>query len=676
MLMAVQYPSIGADRAVSIGSLANDVAFLYSYLCQTDSRVHTLSRHFISVDIISAAILAVNFPLAASLRTLRSCRKMTAPLARSCLACCRRKVKCDKKVPCSTCVNSGQVCEYPQGPIRRHRARRQDRFDGSSKRNHKAGERSRSTSTDSGGRLIVDGDGKSRFLSSLFWANVEDEDNLQRSILDESGHRPNFYPGSPFSLSFFFCRRFQEQPDRPEPLYDPLGWPPDHIDTCWNPYKNNVDPVVRILHKPNIEKLIRAVTPSGLAALDEASAALVVAICYASVVTLDSRLAVQHFGEEHSTLIRQHEYAVELSMARAGWICSDHIQVLQAFVLVLSCMPREDNRLVWTLTGIALRIATSLALHHDSVDFGLSPFEVDMRARLWRHLCLIDIRVSEDYGTDPSFLSRNGNYRLPLNVNDSDWDVGAKAPPREHQGPTEMTWSLIRFEACHALLRIWAASRPRSRSCFDMQSSTGRSHGTAFEIREGFVKRFSAFMETKYLRFLGTEPTDPLHRMLAETVRAFLIKLRLIVHYSALQNAAAGAQESGIEPTVRNELFLSALELLECHYRLCSAEYMANFKWIATQYSQWHATAFVLSHVYSLLKTSEPGESPLPPEVLGRVLQVIPFAFDETDRFDKMTGLIHRWRPLERLYQRVMKELVRIQPKDVDILLYKSFGTF
>lgn len=197
--MAVQYPSIGADRAVSIGSLANDVAFLYSYLCQTDSRVHTLSRHFISVDIISAAILAgmlkesyptlskietiahrphvilVNFPLAASLRTLRSCRKMTAPLARSCLACCRRKVKCDKKVPCSTCVNSGQVCEYPQGPIRRHRARRQDRFDGSSKRNHKAGERSRSTSTDSGGRLIVDGDGKSRFLSSLFWANVEDE---------------------------------------------------------------------------------------------------------------------------------------------------------------------------------------------------------------------------------------------------------------------------------------------------------------------------------------------------------------------------------------------------------------------------------------------------------------------------------------------------------------------
>lgn len=103
---------------------------------------------------------------------------MTAPLARSCLACYRRKVKCDKNVPCSTCVNSGQVCEYPQGPIRRHRARRQDRFDdaaGSSKRDHKAGERSRSTSADAGGRLIVDGGGKSRFLSSNFWANVDDE---------------------------------------------------------------------------------------------------------------------------------------------------------------------------------------------------------------------------------------------------------------------------------------------------------------------------------------------------------------------------------------------------------------------------------------------------------------------------------------------------------------------
>lgn len=168
---------------------------------------------------------------------------------------------------------------------------------------------------------------------------IQKQENLQRTILDESYHRPNFYPGSLFSLSFFFGRRFQEQPDRPEPLYDPLGWPPDHIDTCWKLYKNNVDPVVKILHKPSIEKLIQAVTPSGLAALDEASAAVVVAICYASVVTLDPRLAVQHFGEEHNTLIRQHEYAVELSMARAGWICSDHIQVLQAFVLLLvSCV--------------------------------------------------------------------------------------------------------------------------------------------------------------------------------------------------------------------------------------------------------------------------------------------------------------------------------------------------
>lgn len=330
-------------------------------------------------------------------------------------------------------------------------------------------------------------------------------------------------------------------------------------------------------------------------------------------------------------------------------------------------MPREDNRLVWTLTGLALRIATSLGLHQDSVDFGLSPFEIDMRARLWWQLCLIDMRSSEDYGTDPSFLSRNSNYRLPLNVNDNDWDVAAKEPPREHQGPTEMTLSLIRFEACRALSRVLTASRPRSCYCFDMQSSRGRRRGTAFEIREEFVRRFSAHIETKYLRFLDAEPMDPFHRMSAETSRAFLIKLRLMVHYPALLNAEAGPQELGIEPSVRNEIFLSTLELLERYYRLCYAEHLANFKWIASQYSQWHATAFVLSHVYSLLKTAEPGETPLPPEVLGRVLQVISFAFDGTASFDRMSGNLHRWRPLERLYQRVMKELVRIQPQDVDI---------
>jgi hypothetical protein len=63
----------------------------------------------------------------------------------------------------------------------------------------------------------------------------------------------------------------------------------------------------------------------------------------------------------------------------------------------------------------------------------------------------------------------------------------------------------------------------------------------------------------------------------------------------------------------------------------------------------------------------QPGEIPLSPDLLHRVLQVIPFAFDMTTRFDAGAGNIHRWRPLEHLWQRTMKELIRIQPGNMEM---------
>jgi hypothetical protein len=36
-------------------------------------------------------------------------------IERSCILCYRRKVKCNKQLPCSTCTRSGVLCCYPPG---------------------------------------------------------------------------------------------------------------------------------------------------------------------------------------------------------------------------------------------------------------------------------------------------------------------------------------------------------------------------------------------------------------------------------------------------------------------------------------------------------------------------------------------------------------------------------
>lgn len=65
------------------------------------------------------------------------------------------------------------------------------------------------------------------------------------------------------------------------------------------------------------------------------SAALMVAICYAAVITLHPSNVAQHFTEDIHVLNHRHQYAIDLAMAHANWFRSNHIQVMQALVIVL-----------------------------------------------------------------------------------------------------------------------------------------------------------------------------------------------------------------------------------------------------------------------------------------------------------------------------------------------------
>jgi hypothetical protein len=91
-----------------------------------------------------------------------------------------------------------------------------------------------------------------------------------------------------------------------------------------------------------------------------------------------------NFGVEKDTLLRQYRFGVEQALARARFLNTNEIVTVQAFVLFLVCVRRhDDTRFVWSLTGLALRIAQSLGLHRDGTKFGLSPFDTEMRRRLW-----------------------------------------------------------------------------------------------------------------------------------------------------------------------------------------------------------------------------------------------------------------------------------------------------
>jgi Fungal specific transcription factor domain len=101
--------------------------------------------------------------------------------------------------------------------------------------------------------------------------------------------------------------------------------------------------------------------------------------------------------------------------------------------------------MVWGLTGLALRIAQCMGLHRDGTHSkGLTPFEIEMRRRLWHQICLIDVRAAETLGFAPSSIETD--TRVPLNIDDSDISPESDKFPEARTGMTEMSLAIMRIK--------------------------------------------------------------------------------------------------------------------------------------------------------------------------------------------------------------------------------------
>ena len=165
--------------------------------------------------------------------------------------------------------------------------------------------------------------------------------------------------------------------------------PANQIMTYWSIYKSNVDPVVRILHKPTTEQLFKQAA-SDQSSLNKSSEALVFAVYLAVIASLRPEECQSMLKLDRETALKRYRYATEQALARAGFLCTQELIVVQAFTLFLTCARRlADNRSVWTLTGLVLRMGHSLGVHRDGVQFGLDPFNTEMRRRLWWQICTL-----------------------------------------------------------------------------------------------------------------------------------------------------------------------------------------------------------------------------------------------------------------------------------------------
>lgn len=346
----------------------------------------------------------------------------TPLMAYACVICTKRKVKCDRLVPCSACRKGRVECQY-QEPPRRKRKRQpvedlQERLDRYEKLliNHGISLNDSETATpatktsstvssptetqpgtgQSTGKLLG-GPGKTRYIDSNIWRNLG-EDLHPSSDEDERDDRQNDgYPKKqdiqdPASFAFYGASAPKQDLLNLHPTYDVAM-------KLWKLYVRNVDPIIRIIHLPTGLEMVQraAANPSAMSKVTEA---LLFAIYFFATVSTSEDEFRREFGLPWASLQESYHLAARQALVSCQFLKTTELAVLQAYVLfLLAVRQRYDPHTFWILTGIAVRLGQRMGLHRDGEALGLNPFDVEVRRRLFWQLLPLDGMSGQLSGT-------------------------------------------------------------------------------------------------------------------------------------------------------------------------------------------------------------------------------------------------------------------------------------
>ncbi|KZN93739.1 putative transcriptional regulatory protein [Penicillium chrysogenum] len=539
----------------------------------------------------------------------------------SCVTCRRRKVKCNRRDPCSNCVKTGIACVFPASARKFERASKPPKIDvidrlkrledmvkniqhpifpeTTSPPMDTAGNgivtafekcpfldtdprvaRQKHGSPEEFGRLMVD-NGCSRYISNRLWASLSDQiDELHDLLVPSSSHIDEYlspdnvhYGHQHYDCFLFGFNSVAHTLDNYHPH-------PEQLVSLWDNYHRNVAPLLMFIHAETIKEVFLKFHV-GPKSLDSDSECLLFAVYFSASVSMGTDQCVLELGDTKEAITSHFRFATEQAFVRAELTSSKSLMLVQAAVLYLkSLRALEQMRAVWTMTSIVIRLATGLGLHRDGSAFNLQPFDVEMRRRLWWSICILDIQTAEDQGTDPMLHDVLYDTQLPLNINDEEIRPGMKDMPRANAGHTSLTYFLLQCEVALATRRLtyYLPGNP----CSALQT---------IEERQALLQDLDRRLNERYVRHLDT--TNPLHWACSKLVDTAVAKLSLII-YQPLDKTQSIAS---LPQDIQSRLLLKAVEVIELAHLFQTDIRIVRWKWELQAHTPWYAVAYVLAEL-------------------------------------------------------------------------------
>jgi hypothetical protein len=341
----------------------------------------------------------------------------------------------------------------------------------------------------------------------------------------------------------------------------------------WSIFCERVDPLIKVLHKPTVEMILQ----TDFGTLDKSMMALLFAIYVSAVTSLTDDEVLSNLHLDRAEVIKNYKFAVEQALVNANLLETQEIVTLQAFALYLICSwCIGEVKSVWTMSCLAMRLAQSMGLHRDGTHFELSPLEVENRRRLWWQLWYLDVRTSEDHGSDSNATALKFDTKLPLNINDSDLHSSSLEILQDSQGLTDTTFSVIRYQIERTNRKI------TSRSYY---------HESLADKEKTLNECFQS-IEMKYLRYCE-DTTDTLYWLVENVTRMLMDKSWFMLYHSPtwLQGKASMSRE------LQGRLFVIAIQIIERTQEMENDSRALKWIWLSHNYFQWLPRAFILAEL-------------------------------------------------------------------------------
>lgn len=536
----------------------------------------------------------------------------------SCTLCQQRKVKCDKRQPaCSNCVKHRAICIYvaPSKSQRRKRKTLEEELMDRLKRyeslvqahgislddrdltspaiqNDSGLEPSKTLShkepasspekengnchrsIKSSGKFIIDG-GKQSFVESPLWNSLSEElqGPVDMSRLYQTSGKD--LPVGASSEAFLNAGDLVLNSTATHSAVDLMALHPNSliIFRLWQLFLDNVNPLIKLLHAPTTQRRLLD-TISHLEHMSKEWEALMFAIYLLAIQSISANECQLTMGESKSTLVRRYHSAVRSALLRANFTSSKDILLVQAFTLYLLAVRQyHEPNAFWILTGTAVRLGQRMGLHRDGTLIGLSPFETEIRRRVWWRLMALDGQTAELCGAGVSVTSSQYDSKMPLNVNDSDLSSDMSALPPEHEGATEMIFCGSRNEIGLFLKNTKANGEWMEAGINEFSFGENDSH----------LDELEALIKHKYLEVC--DPSIPLHLFTRITGEASIMALRLMTRHP--RKYSQGEIEMSLKE--RDKVFWLCMHVLDYYNLTMRTESIQRFLWNVNVQFQWHA---------------------------------------------------------------------------------------